>query len=288
MFRQCVDGETLVDNQCVVCPPGSYSLQYDPTTKCKDCPPFTTGCYGSTILASPGYWRIDSRSIVMLECPYGNAACHGGSIGTELPKHSRALGAAPIKSVSSYSKASTPTTPGTVDTIGDSPEGCARGYEGPLCAVCSKGYYFSSTTSTCVTCEDDGQGQLAIMILVPLILLLLVVFFTFTTFLAESSAVIPIGVAVPMSSADFFSSRRHKIAITPETVFDPWQKEDKGIWKRGKTVLVYVKEWMTERVPIMFPKVKIMLTVYQITSSLPFALEIKFGSNSTHLLHSFR
>jgi hypothetical protein len=282
VFRQCVDGEILVDNQCLVCPSGSYSLLYNPLNRCTDCPPFTDGCYGSTILVSPGYWRIDNRSVVMLECPFGNTACRGGRIRSELPTHARALGGAPLKFVSTYVSTSTLTT---ADNTGYNPEGCVHGYEGPLCAVCSKGFYFSSTTSTCLTCEDNGRGQLAIMILVPLTLLVLVVFFTFTTFLAkprdESSH-------VSMSWAVFFSLHRNKTTITPEVMADPWQKKDKRVFGRGKSIIVFIKEWMFERLPIMLPKVKIMLTVYQIISSFPLALQIKFGSNSTSVFRSFR
>ena len=31
VFRQCIDGEVLVNNACQACPSGSYSFQYDPT-----------------------------------------------------------------------------------------------------------------------------------------------------------------------------------------------------------------------------------------------------------------
>ena len=31
VFRQCRDGEVLVNNACQACPSGSYSFQYDPT-----------------------------------------------------------------------------------------------------------------------------------------------------------------------------------------------------------------------------------------------------------------
>jgi hypothetical protein len=107
------------------------------------------------------------------------------------------------------------------------------------------------------------------MILVPLTLLVLVVFFTFTTFLAK-----PRGESahVSMSWAEFFSLHRNKMTITPEVTADPWQKKDKRVFGRGKSVVVFIKEWMVERLPIMLPKVKIMLTVYQIISSFPLAL----------------
>ena len=40
VFRQCRDGEVLVNNVCQACPLGSYSLQYSPTgSLC--CTPYT-------------------------------------------------------------------------------------------------------------------------------------------------------------------------------------------------------------------------------------------------------
>jgi hypothetical protein len=69
-FRQCVDGEVLVKNQCVQCPDGKYSFKYSPTATCTPCPPNTVGCAGGKVKAAPGYWRASKTSTVMLECPY--------------------------------------------------------------------------------------------------------------------------------------------------------------------------------------------------------------------------
>lgn len=132
-FRDCRDGEILVNNQCEECPPGSYSLHYDPDGKCIPCPENTDGCFGSSIAVLPGYWRISPDSTVMMQCPMPDA-CLGGDGGT----------------CSDSSKCATPSTNAVMvenrisrrvtDSIGfDS--GCAIGYSGPLCAVCSSGFY---------------------------------------------------------------------------------------------------------------------------------------------------
>ena len=291
VFRQCVDGEILVDNQCIVCPSGSYSFHYDPlhpTIQCTDCPPFTADCYGATILVSPGYWRINKYSIVMSECPYGKAACHGGTRGTTSGAKALAL------SVSSYAASPTTAQANSVDNTDDSPEGCARGYEGPLCAVCSEKYYFASTTRTCIACEGNGQGQLASLILIPLVLLIVVVYFTFATFLAKAVSkndlVYGMMGTKPMDSV----AEGHVMemaAVTLKAAAD--QQKDKqsngdGAWERKLGVKEMFRDWLSRVVVVMAPKTKIMLTVFQIVSSLPFALNIEFTELSTKLFHAFR
>ena len=305
MFRQCVDGEILVDNQCLVCPSGSYSFHFDsdplhPTTQCSDCPLFTDGCYGTTILASPGYWRIHKYSVVMIKCPYGRAACHGGGIGVPLVSQAPVVAkeiSSLLSIISRNDSAPSPTSAESVDTTGDSPEGCARGYEGPLCAVCSEKYYFASTTSTCIACEGNGQGQLAAMILIPLVILALTVYFTFTTFLAKPVAKSEVansmvgtkpmgdileGHVMEMAAVTFKAvANQQKSHVNDDDIND-------GAWERQQSVTERVKERLAKVMIVMTPKLKIMLTVFQIVSSLSFALDIQYTSTSTKVFHAFR
>ena len=153
IFRECIDGETLVDNQCQECPRGSYSFKYDVLAKCTPCPAFTDTCHGATIFALKGYWRAHSHSLQMMPCPYGAAACLGGRVITS--PATRALSTAP-RSISSYVPSYSVDMQEPLETANASPEGCAQGYEGPLCAICSEKYYFSTTTSTCITCKGNG------------------------------------------------------------------------------------------------------------------------------------
>ena len=310
-FRQCVDGEILVDNQCLECPLGSYSFHYDPlhpTTQCTDCPPFTDSCYGTTILALPGYWRISKYSIVLIECPYGKVACHGGGIGIPLPTVTSQSDVpqifrfvSPVAS-SAHGFGPTKAPTGPVDTSGDSPEGCALGYEGPLCAVCSEKYYFSSTSSTCVACAGQGQGQLAAMILIPLVILILVVYFTFTTFLAKAVTKDDLvdGMTGTKSMNAFISGDvmematfSYRAAVEQQKNKDEKenkekQKDSDGWEDNKKSKSELMREWLSKTVIIMTPKLKIMLTVFQIVSSFPFALDIQFSQVSTKLFHAFR
>ena len=213
-FRTCIDGETLLNNQCVPCPSGSYSLHYG--TPCTPCPEGTDSCTGRTIVASPGYWRISPLATILLSCPLPYA-CVGGSGVTNstikkgadddggrhrvlggwdtvngrdgsdadggdssdvdididgvdvdgegggmlssphTPSHARALRARALSAVTVTSRAF-----------------CAKGYHGPLCAVCANGYYLSKLTDQCLSCEGRAGGeQLALLITVPLIMLIL-------------------------------------------------------------------------------------------------------------------
>jgi hypothetical protein len=260
-FRQCVDGERLVDNQCQECPSGQYSFHYNPlqpTKECTACPPNTDDCYGTTILASPGYWRISKYSLVMLKCPYGKSACRGGGIGIPLPAVTGL-----IRPISFYAP-TTVTTAGS-DITADTSEGCAPGYEGPLCAICSDKYYFSSGSSTCVACQGKGQGQLATLILIPLVILILMVYTMFAAFLAK-----PVEDQPTMDNI----------------IADPIDNDE--VWGRNSITIKGMMEWLSIRATLVAPKLKIMLTVYQIISSFSFALEIQFTPHSTDLFHAFR
>ena len=282
MFRQCVDGEILVGNQCEVCPSGSYSLHYDPlqlTNTCAVCPTFTDGCYGATIIASPGYWRIDKRSVIMTLCPYGKAACRGGSmqavsgLSTAPSEASKSSSNSPSSLFMSSSLSGSASDTSHADggssssSKGEvSPEGCELGYEGPLCAVCSNAYYFSATTTTCKSCEGAGRGQLAILILVPLVMIITLVSFTFATFLMKPSSAMPSNDDAPLGNP-------------LEADFDVWARRNSGD---------IVREWMDKLEAILTPKLKIMTTVFQIVSNLPLVINIQFSALSTKLFHAFR
>jgi hypothetical protein len=75
-MRLCHIGETLLNDQCVVCPVGKYS--FDPAQSCQDCPDGAI-CYGNyTMVPKAGYWRGDALSPLFWKCPYANA-CLGSS-----------------------------------------------------------------------------------------------------------------------------------------------------------------------------------------------------------------
>ena len=146
-FRLCGNGEVLKDNICQQCPIGSYSFAYDPLQTCRPCPSSASGCLGSQISVPQGYWRLSSLSDLILPCPYPKG-CKGSFLnytGSSL-SGSGGLTSAGVTTVSSSRRKLAITTTN---------EYCAVGYEGPLCAVCSKGYYLDYGLKACQTC--NGQ-----------------------------------------------------------------------------------------------------------------------------------
>jgi hypothetical protein len=108
----------------------------------------------------------------------------------------------------------------------------------------------------------EGAAQLATMILVAMTLLLVVVFLTFSSFIAHNI------------STDGFTNG----FMNASKVIEEKEKEK----ERG------LKAWTSKVVGIMTPKVKIMLTVYQIISNLPFALDIQYTEVAAKLFYAFR
>lgn len=224
-------------------------------TQCTECPENSADCYGNTIIVSPGYWRINQYGVTLIECPYGTVACIGGD-GMSVPPSSRKL------SMSS-----------TFANISSQYIGiCEVGYEGPLCGVCSPHYYFSSSSKTCNTCQDGrGINQLATMIIVPLILLFVVMFLTFSSFLAND-----------ISKDGYTNGLVNVMVLHGDDTQEGSSELSKVIKEKG------LKKWVSNLVHIMTPKVKIMLTVYQIISNLPFALNIEYTKVAAKLFYAFR
>jgi hypothetical protein len=170
-FRNCRDGEVLVDNQCAECPTGSYAISYSPSAKCQSCPEDAAGCSGSSIVLRTGYWMPSRYSKHPLTCPFGSKACVGGDLfaDTEASQINATVTAAPAGSRRL-------TASGVVADPAQSTAGCAKGYHGPLCGACNVDYYFSQTQKECLPCSGQGQGQLALLIIVPLMLVAVAVF----------------------------------------------------------------------------------------------------------------
>jgi hypothetical protein len=85
-FRSCETGEYYGDHICTMCEDGTYSLTdpsstslSDLTDVCKECPSGSLDCYGDVIEIRKGYWRISNSTTTLLNCPYGDFGCRGGS-----------------------------------------------------------------------------------------------------------------------------------------------------------------------------------------------------------------
>eukprot|EP00615_Pteridomonas_danica_P015791 CAMPEP_0114404630 /NCGR_PEP_ID=MMETSP0102-20121206/19743_1 /TAXON_ID=38822 ORGANISM="Pteridomonas danica, Strain PT" /NCGR_SAMPLE_ID=MMETSP0102 /ASSEMBLY_ACC=CAM_ASM_000212 /LENGTH=458 /DNA_ID=CAMNT_0001569507 /DNA_START=749 /DNA_END=2122 /DNA_ORIENTATION=+ len=117
---------TVGSTSCDLCLRNFY---YADDGECKDCP-HGVSCEGdgnstqSLLKIDKNYWRVAEKSVDILSCPI-DGACLGGRSFTD-----------------------------------DGDGYCEEGYEGPLCAVCSKDYYFNADDLACLSCDNRGGGDI--------------------------------------------------------------------------------------------------------------------------------
>lgn len=221
-FRLCHIGEHIVDGACESCPLGFYSFDENAITSCKSCPSGTVSCYGSTIDLKPGFWRSDLRESRVHECPYGESACFGG-----------------VKAGN---------------------ETCRPGYEGPLCAVCSDDYYFSSADQECLPCSASGLniagiviiGIIAVVLFIPLCYLGLKWAFTSTaeTFVTDFSV-------------DTLAFSAFVIAYTSLVPGAEQRKEE-------------LEEMFNDLYARWWAQLKVFMSLIQIITALPVVTDVEF------------
>ena len=236
-FRTCLEGEILVVNQCMQCPYGSYSFSANPATQCTPCPPNADDCSGGTINVSPGYWRPSAHSKVFLKCPFP-AGCMGGkgsSSNTTADQRMRRLTVVDRKN-----------------------NGCAVGYEGPLCGVCSNGYFLNQGTKECLTCRGKGPSQIATLVLIPFFLLV-------------------IAWSIILSRTD-----KYYLSCLPTSSGHEDSEETASMMTRFARMLA------TLSFDTVMPKLKIVVTSFQILSTFPNSLSISFSSGPSQVLSSLR
>ena len=135
-MRNCVLGEAKINEQCVPCSFGTYSLSAN--SSCKSCPA-EAHCYRNYwISPRAGYWRASNSTELFLACPYAAACLESATV---------------------------------LSTAGQ----CSTGYEGNMCQTCSVGYFRWSRVR-CSKCPNSALrtvGQLFVWIAVFLLVFLL-------------------------------------------------------------------------------------------------------------------
>eukprot|EP01031_Cornospumella_fuschlensis_P030162 gene30162-36437_t len=131
-FRDCLDGEYQSDGQCLVCVNGSYSLVAG-VAECSSCvgKDGVAACYSNQLVVDLGHWRRYDSNEAVLQCPIADGCIGGAATGNAL---------------------------------------CAIGYEGPLCSVCSDGYYFGD--GLCQSCDSTNEMSMTVIVLIALVGLL--------------------------------------------------------------------------------------------------------------------
>ena len=126
-FKQCNDGEWVVDDVCQPCPSGSYSFMYSGAdNKCESCVGMegVESCSGNKLNLKSGYWRITNTTSYIKACPKKDNSCKGGIVAGQ--------------------------------------QSCSVGYTGPLCDVCAEGYY--QAVEQCKECELTPVTVLIIIV----------------------------------------------------------------------------------------------------------------------------
>lgn len=138
-FRSCTVGEYVATSICTACPAGSYNIDTVDASTCTKCVGIEgiLTCYADTIVVSTGYWRRYPTNHAVLACNM-----QGNCVGQ--------------------------------NATGDA--SCAVGYSGPLCGVCTDGYYLSE--NACRPCDGGTSGALPRNVLAALLLVICILLFS--------------------------------------------------------------------------------------------------------------
>jgi predicted outer membrane repeat protein len=137
LLRNCVAGEAQVDSRCIVCEPGSYTLQPD-STLCLECSSHAVCLGGSAVFPDKEYWRENNASDALYKC-FNPSACEGH------------------------------------DNYTSSTGKCATGYYDKLCSLCEHGYS-RGTGFTCNKCPQSKATSASLMVLVVVCFILVAAF----------------------------------------------------------------------------------------------------------------
>ena len=150
-----------VSSSACVCKDGLYK-EYANQTGCSTCP-YGLDCSlaasnNYTVLA--GFWRAKVDSTVILRCAGGASQCPAGNggYGNQL---------------------------------------CARGYKGPLCSICKRGY--GSIGGACLKCPDKGLNSFLLLLLIIVTLTLVYILIKSTTRQEEKNQTLGVTVKVLVS-----------------------------------------------------------------------------------------
>ena len=122
-FQECEPGDIFKaeSNTCETCPQGTYSLE-DPKKvgllTCSKCDESKAICLGANKIAPlPGFWRYNTSSTNIIECP-NKDACLGGYVNGTYYEHGK----------------------------------CAYPYEGNLCSQCQGNFAKFGSSEECTNC----------------------------------------------------------------------------------------------------------------------------------------
>lgn len=240
-FRRCEVGERVVGATCEVCPDGSYSVTKDATS----CTPCTNkegvkSCYKDQLVLDEMYWRRAASSNTVLYCNIGSVSCKGGNhTGNSL---------------------------------------CEVGFEGPLCSICSDGYYEDG--NQCLTCQGTQSFTPAVIIYI----IILVLFVCGAAYYASSAMKKWISHQIHLEIEAMIEDER--LAAIDETTLSPAmlkrrEKRNKHRWFRS--ILV----WIRANYDSIVIKVKIVVATMQVVVNSASVLRIAWPTSFYSFLSAF-
>jgi hypothetical protein len=212
-FRECLNGEYYSQGYCISCPKTEFSLVYTgKDTRCSSCAdePGVTECHSNVLQIQEGFWRQDPLTSAVIQCPDETTGCMGG------------------------------------DSTGQA--SCQLGSEGPLCAVCSAGYFNGGMT--CIICGDSQK-----ILGSESILLICLVFFACAT-------------------AVFWY------------IYDPIGRYDAGNAGWFSTRVARTYRYASERSAYVQSKLKIIISTLQVVTATAETFTISLPPNITAFLNS--
>lgn len=299
-FRACEAGEYAKNYICVKCSPGKYSLQQDAEdwsrTSCELCPD-NAQCPGGNVISVPtGMWRSDYLSHTPQTC-LSIKACRGGVIPTPplyAPKFSSL-------SQSDQSQSDNANANGNANYLVTGTPGtdyqCNPGYSGPLCGVCSPGY-FRSTFGACKSCNvTAGVDTSIVFIAVPIVLIIaffvIYVYLNYIPNMQLANSKKDVGnseTPTPLDLANIYKSSHKNIVVlsrnpsSPEVVSTHNYHDDSNDDEKKSMT---VREMLQKLTNTTLPKLKILITKFQIISGFPRILNIIFPIYFERLLDVF-
>lgn len=137
LFRDCKRGERISDDrrQCISCSDGTYTLSQYFNSSCKSCEEGLDCLGGDLIGPQAGYWRFDSWTQTVQECP------GEGCVGYHRPENATWEGWCKEK----YNETFCYT--GWCNY--------SAGTMGNLCAECKEGYAPQALTGNCINCSNN-------------------------------------------------------------------------------------------------------------------------------------
>jgi len=232
---ECPDGRSTAaegSTTCDVCSIGNYyDRNADECHNCKSgmkCSKDFVPVYLESIYLDRDWYRTDNLSSIVEKCPFQNS-CRGGNMSGE--------------------------------------NICMAGTEGPLCAVCSSGYYYAIASNSCLSCGGISIVGSLISVGIIAIFCFMGGILTFRYYYKRSPR-------FRMMIKNFHDTAAMVLGMRLGVEQLDTNIKSNGNKRRHSELMRQVQE--VSPIRKMQSKVKIVVTLFQIVTSLPWVLSVQF------------